>query len=119
MPTNPRQILNDFRGGAEEWAKAHPDCMPAFRQLSQAAMKPGALDFKTKELMAAAIGLSIRCEYCIVHHIYEALRAGATREELIETACVTNLMGGGPAVTYSATLFMDAVNEFAPEFEKK
>jgi alkylhydroperoxidase/carboxymuconolactone decarboxylase family protein YurZ len=44
--------------------------MPAFIELSKAAMKPGALDFKTKELIAAAVGLAARCEYCIVHHVY-------------------------------------------------
>lgn len=118
MAKDPRQILNDFRQGAVEWSKVHPECLPAFRQLSSVAMKAGALDVKTKELIAAAIGLAVRCDYCIVHHVYEALRAGATRQELIETACVTTLMGGGPAITYSATLYQDSINAFAPDFEK-
>lgn len=116
---NPREILNEFRSGAKAWGEAHPGCMPAFNELSKAAMKPGALDFKTKELIAAAVGLAARCEYCIVHHVYEALKAGATRQELIEMGCVTNLMGGGPVVTYTATLFLDAINTFAPDFKKK
>lgn len=119
MARNPREILEDYRQGAGEWSKAHPECMPAFAELSKVAMKPGALDHKTKELIAATVGLAVRCEYCIVYHVYEALKAGATRQELIETACVTNLMGGGPVVTYTATLFLDAVNTFAPDFEKK
>lgn len=118
MATDPREILNDFRSGASEWRKAHPECMPAFIELSKVAMKPGALDVKTKELIATAVGLAVRCDYCIVHHVYEALKAGATRQELIETACVTNLMGGGPVVTYTATLFLDAINTFAPDFGK-
>jgi len=119
MARDPREILNEFSSGAKAWGEAHPGCMPAFTELSKAAMKPGALDFKTKELIAAAVGLAARCEYCIVHHVYAALKAGATRQELIETACVANLMGGGPVVTYTATLFLDAVNTFAPDFEKK
>jgi len=119
MARDPREILNEFRSGAKRWGEAHPDCMPAFTELTKVAMKPGALDFKTKELIAAAVGLAARCEYCIVHHVYGALKAGATRQELIETACVTNLMGGGPVVTYTATLFLDTVNTFAPDFEKK
>jgi len=118
MDRNPREILNEFHAGASEWRKLHPECMPAFIELSKVAMKPGALDTKTKELIAAAVGLAVRCDYCIVHHVYEALKAGATRQELIETGCVTNLMGGGPAVTYTATLFLDAIDTFAPDFGK-
>ena len=118
MARDSREILDELRAGTSEWGKAHPECMPAFTELSKAAMKPGALDVKTKELIAAAVGLAARCEYCIVHHVYEALKAGATRQELIETACVTNLMGGGPTVTYTATLFLDAINTFAPDFGK-
>jgi len=118
MTKDPRQILDELRAGTSEWGKAHPECMPAFTELSKAAMKPGALDAKTKELIAAAVGLAARCEYCIVHHVYGALKAGASRQELIETACVTNLMGGGPVVTYTATLFLDSINTFAPDFGK-
>jgi AhpD family alkylhydroperoxidase len=118
MAEDPRELLNESRAGTSKWREAHPECMPAFSELSKAAMKPGALDVKTKELIAAAVGLAARCEYCIVHHVYGALKAGATRQELIETACVANLMGGGPVVTYTATLFLDAVDTFAPEFSK-
>ena len=118
MARDPREILEDYRQGASEWSKAHPECTPAFAELSKAAMKPGALDYKTKELIAAAVGLAARCEYCIVYHVHAALKAGASRQELIETACVTNLMGGGPVVTYTATLFLDSINTFAPDFGK-
>jgi AhpD family alkylhydroperoxidase len=118
MPKDAKAILKEFQQGVGSWSDAHPECMPAFIELSKSAMKPGALDVKTKELIAAAVGLSVRCDYCIVHHVYEAFKAGATRKELIETACVTNLMGGGPVFTYTATLFLDAIEAFAPEFGK-
>ena len=118
MPTNPREILNDLAKGSIKWAKARPKRMAAFSELGKTALKPGALDLKTKELIAAALGLTARCDYCIVPHVYEAFRAGATRQELTETACVANFMGGGPIVTYSATLFLDAIDEFAPDFKK-
>ena len=118
MARDPKEILNELAQGSREWRKVHTECMPAFMELSKAALKPGELDVKTKELIAAAVGLAVRCDYCIVHHVYEAFKAGATRQELIETACVTNLMGGGPAVTYTSTLFLDSVNAFAPEFGK-
>ena len=118
MARDPKQILKELRDGTALWREAHTECLPAFGELSKAALKPGALDLKTKELIAAAVGLAVRCDYCIVHHVYEALKAGASRRELIETACVCNFMGGGPAVTYTSTLFLDSINAFAPDFGK-
>jgi AhpD family alkylhydroperoxidase len=118
MAKDPREILDDLKKGNTLWKEVHTECYPAFSALAKVALKPGALDLKTKELIAAAVGLAARCDYCIVHHIYEALKAGATRQELIETACVCNFMGGGPAVTYTSTLFLDSINAFAPEFGK-
>jgi AhpD family alkylhydroperoxidase len=118
MATNPRDILNEFNQGARALAQADPERMQAWRGLAKAAFAAGVLDAKTKELIAASLGLSIQCKYCIVHHVYEALKAGATREELMEAAYTTIGMSGGPTITYTATLFIDSINEFAPDFEK-
>ncbi|MFC1939036.1 carboxymuconolactone decarboxylase family protein [Chloroflexota bacterium] len=86
--------------------------------MSQAAFKGGKLDAKIKELIAAAIGLSIQCKYCIVYHVHGALKEGATREEIIEAAFTAVGMNGGPSLTYAATLFLDSINTFGPDFEK-
>jgi AhpD family alkylhydroperoxidase len=118
MTDNPREILKEFNQGASALAKADPERMQAWRGMAKAAFVGGALDAKTKELIAAALGLAIQCKYCIVHHTYEALKAGATREELLEAAYTTIGMSGGPSFTYVATLFMDSINEFAPDFGK-
>ena len=118
MAENPRELLNDLNSGAGVLYKADSERMQAWRGLSGAAFKGGVLDAKTKELIAAAIGLTSTCKYCIVHHVYEALKAGATREELIETAFTAIGMGGGPTLTYSATIFLDSINTFAPDFGK-
>jgi len=75
--------------------------MSAFAQLNGAATAPGALDAKTKQLMALAIGITTHCEGCIVYHLRDAMRAGATREEILETLGVAIMMGGGPAVVYA------------------
>ena len=118
MAENPREILDELNSGARALFQADSERMQAWRGFNQAVVKPGALDRKTKELIMAALGLSVRCKYCIVHHVYEALKAGATREELIETALTASHMGGGPTMTYSATLFLDSINTFAPDFGK-
>jgi AhpD family alkylhydroperoxidase len=118
MAKDPREILNEFKSGAGALSKLDSNRMAAWGGLSQAAFKGGVLDAKTKELIAAALGLAARCDYCIVHHVYEALKAGATREELIEAAFTTIGMSGGPTLTYTATFFLDTVNTFAPDFVK-
>ena len=118
MADNPREILDELNSGATALYKADSERVQAWRDLNQTLMKPGALDLKTKELICAALGLSVRCKYCIVHHIYEALKAGATREELIETAFVVGLMSGSPGMTYGCTFLLDSINTFAPDFEK-
>ena len=77
-----------------------PDLLNGFGALHQAAMKPGSLSLLEKELIAMAIGLSVRCENCMYAHIDAATKAGATREQILEAAGVAILMQGGPSYTY-------------------
>ncbi len=87
-----------------------PGPMSGFARLHKKAVEEGALSNKTKELMALAISIGVRCEGCIAYHTYDAIRAGATRQELLETIGVAILMGGGPASMYAA-LAMDAIEQ--------
>lgn len=72
----------------------------AFTALHRASMGDGALDKKTKELLALAIGISTRCVDCIGFHVQGAIKHGATRDEIAETISVAVMMGGGPAYMY-------------------
>lgn len=92
--------------------RAAPDTMRAFRRLAQEAGKAGALDVKTKELMALAVAVAVRCEGCIVHHVRQAHRHGASRAELAETIGVAVEMGGGPSTVYGAEA-LAAYDQFA------
>ncbi|MFC1950173.1 carboxymuconolactone decarboxylase family protein [Chloroflexota bacterium] len=118
MAENPREILDELVNGARSIKGLDSERFQGWVGFSKAVLEPGALDLKTKELICAALGLHTHCKYCIVFHIYQALKAGATREELIETAFTTGMMGGGPVMTYGYTLFLDSINTFAPDFEK-
>jgi len=88
-----------------------PELMRSFYALSRNSSTPGALDTKTKELLALAIGVATHCDGCIAFHTQAALKAGATREEIMETLGVTILMGGGPSLMY-ATHVVEAMEEF-------
>ncbi len=77
----------------------------------KAAFADGALDRKTKELIALAIGVVEGCDGCIASHGQAAARAGATPQEAAEAIGVTFLMHGGPATIHGARAF-DAFCEF-------
>ena len=95
----------------DELGERHPDVMNDLHALSEAVLKPGALDTKAKELICLGIGVAGRCDDCIAFHTRSSLEAGATEEEIIETLGVAILMGGGPSVAY-ATHVMEAMEQF-------
>src|SRR5512135_1433948 len=97
-----------------EFGKEMPGPMTGFARLHKKAVEDGALSGKTKELMALAISVAVRCEGCIAYHVHDAIQAGATRPELLETLGVALFMGGGPASIYAAHA-MDAIEQFLPE----
>ena len=70
--------------------------------MAQSATKPGALDKKTKELIALAIGVATRCDGCIGFHTEALVKLGASRSEVEETLGMAIYMGGGPALMYAA-----------------
>ena len=71
-----------------------PGPMSGFARLHKKTMEAGAMDTKTKEMMALSISIVVGCEGCISYHAHDAIAAGATRQELMETICVGLLMGG-------------------------
>jgi AhpD family alkylhydroperoxidase len=79
-----------------------PEVMKAFSAMAAAASGPKALDTKTKELIALAIGVAVRCDPCITFHAEAARKHGATREEIMETLGMAIYMGAGPSVMYAA-----------------
>lgn len=88
-----------------------PDAVKSYAGLSKAAQVSGALDHKTKELIALAIGVAMGCDGCIAYHARNAVRAGATRQEVAEMLAVTLQMGGGPSMVHAADA-LRAYDEF-------
>ena len=93
--------------------KTQPDAMQGFGQLAKAAMAPGAVDEKHKELIALAIGITQHCSGCIGFHVKALRRLGCTRQEFDETLAVCVYMGGGPALMVAAEASA-AWDAFAP-----
>jgi len=97
--------LRNLRGGA-------PEVMKAFSSMAQSALAQGALDPKTKELIALGIGVAVRCDDCIAFHVKAAVDHGATREEILETLGMAIYMGAGPSAMY-ASHALGAYTQFA------
>ncbi len=82
-----------------------------FATMSRAAKRNGALDEKTKELIALGIAISTRCESCIGFHTKSLVRLGTTREELCEALEMIGYMGGGPSIAFGAKA-LEAYDQF-------
>jgi len=89
-----------------------PATMNGFGALHKGAITDGALSAHTKELAALGIAIAVRCDGCIAYHVHDAMKAGATKDEIVEIIGVATLMGGGPALMYGAEAY-EAVEQFS------
>lgn len=105
------EMATELTGAIKEVRLGAPDVMKAFSAMAQAATRPGALDAKTKELIALAIAVAIRCDGCIAFHAKAALDHGADRAEVMETMGMALYMGAGPSLMYAAQA-VEAYDQF-------
>src|SRR5918993_5981597 len=84
-----------------------PEIHDAFQAFSQKVFTDGALAGKTKQLIAVAVAHVTQCPYCIKGHTKAALRAGASREELMEAIWVAAEMRAGGAYAHSILAIED------------
>jgi AhpD family alkylhydroperoxidase len=97
-----------------ELGKEIPMQMGGFARLHKKAVADGALNRKVKEMMALAVSISTGCEGCIAYHTHDAVHAGATRDELLETIGVGVMMAGGLGSIY-AVHALDSIEQFLPQ----
>ena len=62
----------------------------------------GQIPVKYRQLMALAVACTTQCVYCLEGHVKSARRAGASREEVSETAFIAAAMRAGGAVAHGA-----------------
>ena len=91
-----------------------PDTTRGFATLAQAATREGALDKKTKELIAMALSVAARCDPCLGFHAQALVKLGCTRAEFEDMLGMCIYMGGGPALMYAAHA-LDAYEQFGGE----
>jgi len=102
----------DLRGPAAALREEIPEVLAAFATLGRTAMAGGALDTKTKELIALAIAIVEECDGCVAAHARGAARRGAGRAEVAEMIGVTIMMRGGPATVWGPRA-LEAFDQFS------
>lgn len=108
-----KEIVTDIANNMGALSQNIPEVMKAFMSTTKAGGgKEGALDVKTKELIAIAIAVANRCDGCIGFHTKTLVELGITEQELAEALGVAIYMGGGPSVMYAANT-MGAFKEFS------
>jgi AhpD family alkylhydroperoxidase len=90
-----------------------PAQIDAFRAFAQAVFADGALDARTKQLIAVAVAHATQCPYCIRSHTKTAMQKGATPEQVMEAIWVASEMSAGAAYAH-ALLALDEVAQASP-----
>jgi len=98
----------DDAGIAERRKRLAPGIEEAFHEFSRQVFANGALDRKTKQLIAVAAAHVTQCPYCIRGHTKLALRAGADERQLMEAIWVAAEMRAGGAYAHSALALQTA-----------
>lgn len=81
-----------------------PEAYRAWLEFDKKAFQPGAVDLKTKELIALGIAHVTQCPWCIDAHVKRAEKAGASGEELAEVIFVAMAMAAGAAWSHGGLM---------------
>jgi len=108
-------MLSEFKKGMETLGGEMPEQLKAFSGFVGAAQKEGALTVKEKELLAVALSIARSCDTCVVARTVNALKAGCTKQQLLEAAAMAIAFTGLPAVATAATLLVQTLDEFGKE----
>lgn len=96
---------------AEKRKVLAPDTLEAFRNFSRTVFKEGALSEKTKQLIAIAVAHVTQCPYCIRGHSTQALKKGASQEEIMEAIWVASEMRAGAAYAHASIAIDEMINQ--------
>jgi len=95
------QLTQQRKWAHGKWLRFNSKVYSAAMKMEEKTFSEGALSKKHKELMALGIGVITNCESCMQWHMEQAVQAGATQQEIIETLEVAIEMGVVPATVHA------------------
>lgn len=111
MLNNWNEMVSNVREAGASFGAIHPKMLTAYRGLSEAQGATGALDAKTRELIALAVAVTTRCDGCIGSHAMAAVKAGASEKEVAEALATAIALNAGAAYVYSLRA-LEAFSQF-------
>lgn len=93
-------------------AKGNPKVLDGLQAFDAAAASKGALDDKTRELIALAVAVTTRCDSCIAIHAQKAVEVGASKDEVQEALAMAIALNAGAATVYSSRA-LEAFDSFS------
>lgn len=78
-----------------------PETAEAYGQLRNSIFRDSFLDVKTKELIAIASSILMRCQFCVDAHSQRAIAAGVTKEEIAEAISVAMFVAAGSQIGWT------------------
>ncbi|EAQ41538.1 MULTISPECIES: carboxymuconolactone decarboxylase family protein [Polaribacter] len=94
MPTKVKEF-NDYRQKMNDKILASDNkVIKRIFNLDTNAFKEGHLPVKTKELLGLVASMVLRCDDCVQYHLEASMKNGVTKEEVMETLSIANLIGG-------------------------
>lgn len=88
--------------GVKSIGQVSPDVVKGYQALGGAKAKTNLLGDKVNELIALGVAVTRQCDGCITVHTAAAMKAGATKEEIIEALGTAIAVNAGAALVYSA-----------------
>lgn len=102
MMMNWNEYRDQVNAAIKQMSTANPDVVRAYIGLNSANAKSTRIDAKTRELIALAVAVTLRCDGCINAHTDAAIKAGAAKEEIVDALGVAVMVNAGAAMVDSA-----------------
>jgi len=103
-------LLEQFQETVKTLKKETPAQTGAFMEFMGKVESGGVLPPKEQRLILVAVAVALQCDSCIAVHVAHAVKAGATREEIIAAGWLAVVMGGGPKLTYMKYVLAELAN---------
>lgn len=107
--------IQDYKEGLGRLEDKMPQMTRSYMDFTGACFGEGALDKKTKQLVALGVSLASQDEYCIVYHTQQALEEGADQQEILEVIGVCAAVGSGTVMSQGVTLVQEAMEQINPK----